>query len=531
MVFTKAILEKQSQDLRTRLENFKIKSEMKIAELMETIKQLTKSLLDKDKIVHMLQKCIEQITAENKKLHEENDEQALKIDVLEDKVNKLTGSLKKTSSNSGKPPASDGLKKPPAKTKSTRQKSEKKRGGQEGHEGRTLPLHTHPAVTVKNMPPEICECGGGIVCGDEYIAKQVIDIAVSLVVTEEQTYSGVCKNCGKRYHGAFSEKFVNPVQYGAGLKALVAMLNAYANVSMNKITEMLESITDGQICLSDGSVVNILHELSMDLEQTIEFIKQRLIESHVLCADETGCRVNGKLNWFQIFTNEEYTLFGHNAKRSSFCIQGQDLLLLFTGILMHDHLKTYYTRYADTKMDHAECNVHILRYLLAVQEIQKHAWARSMFEFLLKTNQRKQERIAAGFSAFDEQTQQNIRDEYLSILEEGQKEYETAVEGKTSITYYNEERCLLARLKEYADQHLLFVMDFQVPFGNNNAEQGARIVKGKTKSSGGFRSDKGAVDYARIASLIATLRKQKLNVAEAIEALFNGNVPSFVADG
>jgi hypothetical protein len=98
-----------------------------------------------------------------------------------------------------------------------------------------------------------------------------------------------------------------------------------------------------------------------------------------------------------------------------------------------------------------------------------------MADFFYKTNEKKQEFIAAGRDSFDDETQKSIRDEYLAILEAGRQEYEPAAQGKTSITYCNEERCLLARLLEYAVQHLLFAMNFTASFGNNNAEQGARF--------------------------------------------------------
>ena len=47
-----------------------------------------------------------------------------------------------------------------------------------------------------------------------------------------------------------------------------------------------------------------------------------------------GCRVNGKLNWFQIFSNGSFTLFSHNKKRGSLLFEGEDLLMLFTGIVL-----------------------------------------------------------------------------------------------------------------------------------------------------------------------------------------------------
>src|SRR5690242_2007916 len=62
-------------------------------------------------------------------------EQATQILRLEERVRDLENRLSKNSSNSSKPPSSDGLGK---KSKSLREQSGKKPGGQLGHEGKTL---------------------------------------------------------------------------------------------------------------------------------------------------------------------------------------------------------------------------------------------------------------------------------------------------------------------------------------------------------------------------------------------------------
>src|SRR5215472_7957194 len=79
-------------------------------------------------------------------LYEQSQEQ---VTLLLARVRELEARLAKDSHNSGKPPSSDGLKR---KTKSLRQRSGKKPGGQLGHRGQTLHLVAVPDTVVEHRP-------------------------------------------------------------------------------------------------------------------------------------------------------------------------------------------------------------------------------------------------------------------------------------------------------------------------------------------------------------------------------------------
>ena len=521
---TKLVLTQQNRDLRTQLQNAAAKMEIERIERQEERENLQRIIQAKDNVITMLQREIATLT---EKYAAQTAEKALlreELDQARDVADRYRAIHEKNSATSSKPPATDEFKKP--RVFSTRQKSGKKPGGQPGHLGHTLKLFENPTNIIEQRPPAQCACGGTVECKEPYTAKQQVEVLVLPIITEERVYTGYCIKCGLKHSGVFSQGYVNPVQYGAGLKAIVSSLNAYANVTNHKVAELLKSVTGGVISISDATVVNIIHELSADVEETIAAIKMRLIASKVLHADETGFRVNGRLEWVQIYSNEAYTLFSHNEKRGGLCIDDEEILLFFTGVLVHDHFTRYYSY---SHITHAECNAHILRYLEAVIKIQQHAWAQEMAAFLRSALHSKKELLAAGGTSFSQEQVQEFRRRYSEILGRGDAEYNAAVAGKKNITYFNEERCLLKRLREYADQHLLFIIDFNVPFDNNNAEHGARFIKSKKKVAGGLRSDKGLHDYARVASVIDTTRKQKLNVFETLRNLFCGIPPPFAS--
>ena len=84
--------------------------------------------------------------------------QAAEIAALKARIAELERRLGLNSSNSGKPPSSDGLKKPPRVT-SLREPSDKPSGGQKGHKGETLRQVAEPDRIVDHYPPACTACG------------------------------------------------------------------------------------------------------------------------------------------------------------------------------------------------------------------------------------------------------------------------------------------------------------------------------------------------------------------------------------
>jgi hypothetical protein len=498
-----------------------------------------------EETVASLQKEVVRLTKENERLGRENAEFAKKaksaeavpalktalkelqaaltekqkaLDKALDTAGALRNLLRKDSATSDKPQGANIFKKPV----STRERSGRKPGGQAGHEGHTLRPLPCPAEAIDKMPPGFCDCGGKIEIREEK-KKQLIDVRMIVSVTEETVHIGYCAHCGKKHKGVFSKKFVNPANYGDNMKSIVCLLNTHMNLPVGKIAELFRVLTNGAVRISDGTVVNIIDAFAEKSAGTIENIKSCLIESGIIHADETGCRVGGHLDWTQIFANKGFTLFAHNKKRGDFGFENEDILILFVGILVHDHFKSYY-RYSH--ITHAECNDHIDRRVKAVAEILKHPWAGKFRNFLNGTWKRKKQLLANG-EYFGESETADIFKEYASIIDGGLAEYEAAIAGKKNIIYYNEEKCLLNRLKEYTPEHLRFVTDKLVPCGNNIAEQCAKEVKRKMKAAGCYRSDKGADNYARSASVISTLKKQKMDVFAGITDIFAGKTLEF----
>src|SRR6202049_4701858 len=83
------------------------------------------------------------------------------IAALKAQIAELKRGLELNSSNSGKPPSSDGLKKP-ARVKSLREHSGNKPGGQKGHKGEPLRQVADPDQVIDHYPPACATCGVGL---------------------------------------------------------------------------------------------------------------------------------------------------------------------------------------------------------------------------------------------------------------------------------------------------------------------------------------------------------------------------------
>src|SRR5262252_2960889 len=146
--------------------------------------------------------------------------QAAKIAALEARIAELERRLGFNSSNSGKPPSSDGLSKPP-RVRSLREPSDKPSGGQKGHKGDTLRQVAVPDRTVDHYPPSCATCGLTVspTMSTGHSARRVFDLPepASLVVTEHRAHDCRCSACGARTRAWFPDGINAPVQWNLSL--------------------------------------------------------------------------------------------------------------------------------------------------------------------------------------------------------------------------------------------------------------------------------------------------------------------------
>ncbi|CAK0740031.1 transposase [Gammaproteobacteria bacterium] len=423
------------------------------------------------------------------------------------------------SSNSHKPPSSDGLKKKPIKPAFPKEEG-RRNGGQKGHEGKTLRQVENPDRIEVHLPGKCQNCGRSFSSEEEYQvigSRQEFDLPQpKLEVTEHRI--GQIECCGVKQEGNYPAGIDAPVQYGPGVRALVTMLDVDHKMPLEQICTLFEDIYGYN--LNSATVLETLksgYEQASPLE---EASKARLLEEPVVHFDETGLRVRGKLYWLHTATTARDTyLFVHEKRGQKALDSTASVIKDFTGTAVHDCWAPYF-KY--TKAHHTLCGAHLLRELKGLQE-NGSQWAGEMHAFLMELYKMPH--------AIAEAAAEAVRKRYREILEHAESEEPLPIAtGKRGRPKQSTGRNLLDRLRLYQNGVLAFALEAGVPFTNNQAERDLRPSKVKQKVSGGFRTESGAHIYARLQGVISTFRKRGKNIFAHLRELFSPRPSPVVVD-
>ena len=203
-------------------------------------------------------------------------------------------------------------------------------------------------------------------------------------------------------------------------------------------------------------------------------MKNELLNLSIVATDATTITVNGKQNYIRNFSRKNTVVYQAMKSKSIDALEKLDFLCQYSGTLLHDHETALY----HFGTEHAECNVHIIRYLRKNTEESGNAWSKEMIALLCEMNKLRKGFMEQGVAALPDETITEYEKKYFSLLQKGREENK-----KTTHRYAKqEEQALLNRLEKYSHNHLLFLHDFSVPFDDNISERDLR----KAKKENGF---------------------------------------------
>lgn len=448
-----------------------------------------------------------------------NNEQNIEINELKKKVECLQKQLavqnvriRKDSSNSSKPSSTNGFKKV---ITNRREKSNKKQGGQTGHVGAFLrdPM-LRKNINLDNVETEVVEINKNeLNKNKKVIIRKVIDIEVKTKITIYKYYPEINGKYNiKKEHNA-------PIQYGSNIKAMAVDLMVSANNSTDGVVEFFDSITNGVIKLSKGSLIEWQEKGAKILEPQLQNIQKNLMESYYTNNDESQIKVDGEAFNVLGCSNKKYTRLWINKNKSQKALEDIGFLNHYNGIVIKDGTDLY--NHCGEKR--AQCLSHILRYIKGVTDFNGHTGAIEMSKLLSNINEKRNEYIEIGKEGFERSEIKEFKENYKRAFKKWKKEWMESSETDNPV--YEDERRLLNRFEDKKERKeiLYFIKDFKIPSTNNQIETDLRPIKIKQKI-GKFRSKNGAEVYAEIRSCINTYKKQNYSPFNMLLKGFKGEL-------
>lgn len=419
---------------------------------------------------------------------------------------------KQNSTNSSKPPSSDGLAGEP-RERDRRKKSRRKVGGQPGHRGAHRPLvPTTQVDEIRPILPEQCQhCGHALPVRIEQVQTvgepqrhQVTELPpVQARTIEYQCHRVVCPECGASTRAAVPEEASG--HFGPQLTALIAYLTVVCRMPRRVVEALLGQVLG--IAISLGSTQKCWEEASQAVAAPCRELEQQLKDEPVLNVDETGWRTNGDKRFLWAFVAARYVVYTVAATR------GSEVLIhllgaVFRGILGSDRFSAY-LKYHTGKAQF--CWAHLKRNLLGIVEFTKS----SAVERFCRDALAQHARLFRLWQKFrgGQIDRNQLRLRSIPI----QKRIFTLAQRHLD-SPHREVRNLATALFEHNDRLFTFLEHEGVEPTNNSVERALRTGVQWRKICFGNRSAHGELATSRLLTVAETCDLQRLNILAYLSA-------------
>jgi len=424
-----------------------------------------------------------------------------KVATLTRRVAELEAKLGKNSTNSSKPPSSDG----PEVQRKRKEPTGRRRGGQPGHKGHTRELLPIEQVDlVVPLVPKQCRWCSKPLNGEDAspLRHQVMEVPpIRPVVTEYQCHELTCEACGLATRAELPAG-VPEGAFGPRLMAMVAICTGKYRMPKRITQELLSDFLGAELAL--GSVPRVEQQVSQALAVPVEQARAFVREQPVVHQDETGWREDKHRAWLWVAVTPLVTVFELVRSRGE-KVARRMLGESFSGTLVSDR----WSAYAWVHPLHRQvCWAHLLRKFKSFAERKGllAAYAQSLLD-----------EMGIAFEwwhLFKEgaMTRRTFQRKLRPLMREvGRLLREASTCGEKGAGTCRE-------ILKLEDSLWTFVYVDAVEPTNNSAERALRPAVIWRKGSFGTDSPDGSRFVERILSVVATLKSQGRHVLDYLTA-------------
>lgn len=466
------------------------------------------------------------------------DELQVRLAEVEAENRELRRRLGMHSGNSSRPPSSDGPDKAPPK--SLRKRTGRRPGGQPGHEPGRLEQVADPDEVVVHRPGRCGGCAADLgpdapVVG-EAVTRQVFDLPadIAVVVTEHQLLKVAC-GCGHATRAQAPAQAAGPTNLGHGITAVAVYLATVQMIPVERVAATIQALFG--IHVSTGWVSLATEDAEAAVKEANEQIKARIVAAWRAHFDESATKIAGKQHWFHTAATETLTAYHADSHgRGLEAIKAFGILPVFTGVAVHDAYSSYYSATfhvpdpedpeapGTPRFSHALCIAHVQRELRGLAEhdpaAAEEGWAAegdALIEDLFRWRATWHNDGHDRLPGFKRAKAHRLWD---ALVERALATHPHIVGRPGGQTHA---RRLAVRLRDRREDYLRWLDNFALPATNNEAERTVRMIKTKTKVSGGFRTLPGLQRFLAIRGYIDTLRKNNRHIITDLRNALAGN--------
>jgi len=171
----------------------------------------------------------------------------------------------------------------------------------------------------------------------------------------------------------FPQRVGEVVGYGPNIQALSVHPTQGQLVPLARTSELLRDLY--RLNISPATICAWIDAAAQRVASSVEAVKESVQAAPVVGADESGLRVDSKLQWLHTAVTPLLTWYGVHTKRGMEAIKELEVLPNCTGRLVHDCFAPYWNL-ADK--EYSLCGAHLLRELAYEQQVSGQSWAQEL---------------------------------------------------------------------------------------------------------------------------------------------------------